>query len=73
MSEPIYIAQTGEAYTQEAQREWLRARAEEGRARGCHEFRASINERPFLLLIEGWERLPKDQGEPRFSLTWAAR
>jgi hypothetical protein len=67
MSEPIYIAQTGEAYTQEARHEWLRARAEEGQAKGCKEFRASINEQPFLLLIEGWDERPDDYGYPRFS------
>lgn len=67
MSEPEYLAQTGEPMTWEERNAWILARRAEAKARGCTFGRISTHpDNRDLLLIEGWKERPDDQGEPRF-------
>lgn len=71
MSEPKYVVQTGEALTPEESRAWIQKRVDEAKAEGCRYFRASHNEKPFALLVEGWEERPEDEGPQRWSFVYA--
>jgi hypothetical protein len=69
MSEPEFIAQTGEPMTSDERRVWVRAQIEAARAQGATFFRlAQHQDAPDLLLVEGWSKQPDDQGEPRFQM-----
>lgn len=70
MAEPIYIRQTGDIdiTDHEACRAWFRECGIDATAAGASWFRYSVHETLPLLLIEGWEDRPLDQGVPRWSL-----
>lgn len=65
--EPVYIRQNGDC-DPDNHRAWFRECAAEARALGCTFGRHSVhpdNER--LVLVEGWLKQPKDQGEVRWA------
>ncbi len=66
-NEPNFIAQLGEPATPEEHLIWINAQIEAGRVAGSTFFRASYHpELADLILVEGWEKRPDDQGEPRW-------
>ena len=70
MSEPEFLAQPAEPMSSDERMIWIRAQVEAGRASGATFFRAAQHpDIPELLLVEGWNERPDDQGEPRFQMT----
>lgn len=67
MSEPFYIRQTSEPMTPEERSKWLAKCREEALKEGATWARATINEKPYAVLLEAWKTRPKNEGEPRFS------
>ena len=69
--EPDHIAQTAELDLAEDRRQWFIARIDEMRQKGIAFCRLSLlpEASPWVCLVEGWIKQPKDQGEPRFQLT----
>lgn len=73
MAEPINVVQTGEPEHLADPQTWIRERAREARERGCVHARATIrDEPPKLLLFEGWDHIPEDEGKPRFAIASAS-
>jgi hypothetical protein len=64
MTEPFYIAQTGERSHLDDPQAWFRKRAIEAREEGGKWLRATIGDG--LLLFECWKNRPKDEGDPRW-------
>jgi hypothetical protein len=69
VSEPKFIAQIGEPMSSDERKIWIRAQVEAAKVAGSVFFRVSSHEEfPDLLLLEGWDKQPDDQGEPRFQM-----
>ncbi|MES2667920.1 MAG: hypothetical protein V4712_17685 [Pseudomonadota bacterium] len=67
--EPRYIRQLAKwpGMTGEDAFAWFREAQADAHAEGCTFFRYSVDDADRVLLIEGWEVQPEDQGAPRFS------
>jgi len=69
MADPVYIAQTADPKSQAEREAWWQSTMQEGRQKGATFFRVSVHPAiDHLILTEGWERRPTDQGLPRFAL-----
>ena len=73
-AEPFYVAQTFEpehAASPEQSRAWWGRQVELAKAEGGTFFRYSVSEDDKGLLFECWKEQPKEQGNPRWSMTYA--
>lgn len=67
--EPEFLSQSAEPMTPGQQREWFSMQAFHASERGATFHRYSHHqEKPDLILYEGWKQRPEDQGDPRWQL-----